>query len=191
MEGKALDFDIGHKIKALRHRHKLRLKDLAVKIDCSESLLSKVENGKVQPSLKILHRLTTSLGTTIGALFADAQEDDITIFRADNRPVVMTRADEAGGMIGIERMTPFSEDQLLEANIHVIDPETDSGGEITHAGEEVGYILVGSLELRIANKVFSLTEGDSFYFRSELPHSYRNPGRVTTRVLWVNTPPTF
>jgi hypothetical protein len=23
------------------------------------------------------------------------------------------------------------------------------------------------------------------------PHSYRNPGDVIARVLWINTPPTF
>jgi len=36
-----------------------------------------------------------------------------------------------------------------------------------------------------------LRAGDSFHFPSEVPHGYRNPGRVRTRVLWVNTPPTF
>jgi mannose-6-phosphate isomerase-like protein (cupin superfamily) len=36
-----------------------------------------------------------------------------------------------------------------------------------------------------------LQTGDSFYFSSSVPHSYRNPGKTVTRVLWINTPPTF
>jgi uncharacterized cupin superfamily protein len=39
--------------------------------------------------------------------------------------------------------------------------------------------------------VYKLGAGDSFAFPSNLAHTYRNPGRKVTRVLWVNTPPTF
>ena len=30
-----------------------------------------------------------------------------------------------------------------------------------------------------------LSEGDSFVFDSSAPHSFRNPGRDTARVLWI------
>ena len=49
----------------------------------------------------------------------------------------------------------------------------------------------GTLELTIAGERYQLNAGDSFYFASELPHSYRNTGGGILRVLWVNTPPTF
>ena len=38
---------------------------------------------------------------------------------------------------------------------------------------------------------YRLKPGDSFYFESATPHRWFNPGRTETRVLWVNTPPTF
>jgi mannose-6-phosphate isomerase-like protein (cupin superfamily) len=60
-----------------------------------------------------------------------------------------------------------------------------------HEGEEVGYVLSGVLELTVSGVEYLLYDGDSFVYRSEEPHSYRNPGEVTTRVLWVSTPPTF
>lgn len=187
----ALEHDIGTKLRMMRRMNKMRLKDVAEAVDCSESLLSKIENNKVEPSLKVLHRITAVLGTTIAELFAAKRENEITVQHEGERRVVVTRATEAGGAVSLERIIPFGDDQLLDANIHIVDPRTDSGGDITHAGEEVGYVLEGVLELTIEDATYHLTAGDSFYFRSELRHRYYNPGETTTRVLWVNTPPTF
>ena len=55
----------------------------------------------------------------------------------------------------------------------------------------MGYVLQGELELQVNGQFFDLKEGDSFYFRSDLPHGYKNPGSKVARVIWINTPPTF
>ncbi|HEV7799823.1 MAG TPA: cupin domain-containing protein, partial [Burkholderiales bacterium] len=72
-----------------------------------------------------------------------------------------------------------------------IEPRTSSDEQISHAGEELGYVLEGELELALGEERYMLQTGDSFYFSSSVPHSYRNPGKTVTRVLWINTPPTF
>ena len=66
-----------------------------------------------------------------------------------------------------------------------------NGGEIKHVGEEVGFVIEGEFELTVGDRSYRLKAGDSFFFRSNQPHSYRNPSSVAARVLWVNTPPTF
>jgi len=38
---------------------------------------------------------------------------------------------------------------------------------------------------------YHLKPGDSLYFESSTPHRWKNPGRVETWLLWINTPPTF
>jgi uncharacterized cupin superfamily protein len=80
---------------------------------------------------------------------------------------------------------------LLQGDIHVIEPQASSDEQISHVGEELGYVIEGELELTLGDTVYMLQPGDSFYFPSTLPHSYRNPGKRVTRVLWINTPPTF
>jgi quercetin dioxygenase-like cupin family protein len=52
-------------------------------------------------------------------------------------------------------------------------------------------LLDGEIELTVDNRSYQLREGDSFYFRSERPHSYINNQKKVARVLWVNTPPSF
>jgi len=187
------DLQIGAKLRHARKIQGLRLIDLAKTIGCSESLLSKVENEQVKPSLKMLHRLASELNTSIGALFAGASEDDRIVMRRAERPVIRTsaigRPDSAG--VHLECLIPDPANRLLYGSIHIVEPGGESGGFIQHKGEEVGYILEGELELIVDGTSYHLYAGDSFFFDSNLPHGYRNPGQVTTRVVWVNTPSTF
>jgi mannose-6-phosphate isomerase-like protein (cupin superfamily) len=47
------------------------------------------------------------------------------------------------------------------------------------------------LNISLEDEEYRLRRGDSFYFESIIPHSWRNPGRTESSILWVNTPPTF
>ena len=179
--------DIGRRIRNLRHIKGLTLKDLADRTLCSESMLSKVENGKAQVSLTLLHRIVHSLDITITALFSESRADQGVVTRAKDHSTF--RIDANGSRL--ERLIPPNLGHLLEGNLHILEPGGGSDGILTHEGEEVGYVLNGVLELTVSGVQYLLHSGDSFVYRSEEPHSYRNPGKVTTRVLWVSTPPTF
>ncbi len=52
-------------------------------------------------------------------------------------------------------------------------------------------MLEGILDLTVGEQVCRLKAGDTFFFPSETPHGYNNPGNRIARVIWVNTPPTF
>jgi transcriptional regulator with XRE-family HTH domain len=179
--------DIGRRIRNLRHIKGLTLKDLAERTLCSESMLSKVENGKAQLSLTMLHRIVHSLDITITALFSESRADRGVVTRAKDRSTF--RIDANGSRL--ERLIPPNLGHLLEGNLHILEPGGGSDGVLTHEGEEVGYVLSGVFELTVSGVQYLLHAGDSFVYRSEEPHSYRNPGKQTTRVLWVSTPPTF
>ncbi|MGQ0547959.1 MAG: cupin domain-containing protein [Betaproteobacteria bacterium] len=75
--------------------------------------------------------------------------------------------------------------------MHHVEVGGRTDGTIAHEGEEIGYVLEGQLELEVDGKKYSLSKGDCFFFRSELKHQYRNPGKTRTSIFWVCTPPTF
>jgi transcriptional regulator with XRE-family HTH domain len=187
------DLQIGAKLRHARRMRGMRLKELAVLVGCSESMLSKVENEQVRPSLKTLHKLAAELQTSIGALFGGESQRDSIVMRKADRPSIATKSVGREGAAGVrlECLLPDPVDKLLYASIHVVEPGGGSEGAIEHQGEEVGYILEGKLELIVDGQTYRLEQGDSFFFRSNLPHGYRNPGRTQTRVVWVNTPSTF
>jgi transcriptional regulator with XRE-family HTH domain len=182
---------IGAKVKHGRMVRGITLKQLADEAECSESLLSKIENDKAMPSFSTLHRIAAALGTNVGVLFSAGGEGAQIVSRAGERPVIATDQLRTGKGVQLERLIPYSREYLLQSNIHLIEPGGRTDGSISHAGEEIGYVLEGEIELTIDGNRYRAKTGDSFHFRSELPHAYRNIGTKPARVLWVNTPPTF
>jgi transcriptional regulator with XRE-family HTH domain len=182
---------LGTRLKLARQTRGLTLKALSEAANCSESLLSKIENGKASPSLPMLHRLVQVLETNIGWMFEESDGEEGIVFRAGARPLIALDPLRRGEGISLERVIPYSQGHLLQCNIHHIEQDGASAGPIQHAGEEVGYILAGEVELTVGEKQFQLTEGDAFVFNSDLPHSYRNTGNKRASIFWVNTPPTF
>lgn len=183
------DSRIGLRIKHTRMTRGLTLRALANSIGCSVSALSKIENRKANPSITMLHRICDALGTNMATLFADGEPNNGVVTRAEERPVITTDQLRRGHGIKLERLIPYSPGYLLQGNIHVIEPGGYSREVINHDGEEVGLVLEGLLELSVGGETYLAHQGDSFFFRSDIPHSYRNPGEDLTRVVWINTPP--
>jgi transcriptional regulator with XRE-family HTH domain len=183
--------EIGPRLRRARRSRRLRLVDVAREVGCSVSLLSKIETGKATPSLRTLHRIVRALGTSIVELLAARSEREFVIYRVGQRPVIHIAGGAAKGAISLEQLAPFSPTRLLDANVHVVAPGADNGGTIRHDGEEIGFVAAGEVELTVAGETHRLRAGDSFFFRSQLPHGYRNVGKDEARIVWVATPPTF
>ncbi|MEM1267540.1 MAG: cupin domain-containing protein [Pseudomonadota bacterium] len=185
------DLDVGDRLRQFRRSSGLRLKDVAEAAGCSESMLSKVENGQVSPSINMLHRLTRALGVNISSLFLTTQDSTPFVHRRGNRPLLGTHSIRKGDGLTLESLTPYEIHGHLQGQLHTLAPGASSDGTIAHEGEEVGYVVDGALELTVAGKTAVLHAGDSFFFDSSRPHAFRNPGKTATRVVWVNSPPTY
>ena len=175
------------RLRMARHMRGMTLKALADAAGCSESLLSKIENGKSYPSLPMLHRLVQALDIGMGWMFEDRDGRAPVIARSGERPIAALGA--AGRAIAIEQVIPEGGEHLLRCSILHVEAGGASLGEQQHAGEEAGYLLDGQLELLIDGRAHRLNAGDAFAFRSEQPHSFRNIGARRAIIFWVNTPP--
>jgi len=184
------DVHIGMRLRHQRMTRRMTLRELADKAECSESLLSKIENGRALPSLTTLHKICRVLGLTVGQLFGKSSEPPGVVARAGERPVLTMHPLRPNSDVRMEQLIPVDPRNLLEGSIHLISP--GSGMDlVSHQGEEVAYVIEGTLEISVGSDKYTVNEGDSFYFRSELPHGYRNPGPKVARVIVINTPPTF
>ncbi|MBK5925885.1 cupin domain-containing protein [Rhodobaculum claviforme] len=181
----------GNKLRAARRRQGRTLKAVAAAAGVSEGHLSKIETGKAVPSLPVLHRIAGCLGLNLGHLFDDAGGPSGAVTRAGARPVISLDPLRSGPGVTLERVIPHAPDNALQCNIHIMERGGASDGQISHLGEEVGIILEGQVELRLDDEVHVLGPGDSFHFRSDRRHGYRNVGEGRARIFWVNTPPTF
>ncbi|MGI3902204.1 MAG: cupin domain-containing protein [Janthinobacterium lividum] len=175
------------RMRLARHMRGLTLKMLADAAGCSESLLSKIENGKAYPSLPMLNRLVQALDMSMGWMFEDRSVGAPIIVRANQRPTAA--AVGSSRSITVERVVERSEDHLLECGIYHVEAGAGVDQASVHVGEEAGYLLDGQLELTIDGRAHRLGTGDAFAFRSDHPHSFRNVGNSRASIFWVHTPP--
>jgi len=187
-KAKGADLQIGGRLKHARLLSGILMRELAAKVGCTESMVSKIESGRVVPSLPMLQRLVETLGRDLASFFGSDPDAPGLVLRAGERPVARTDPIRQGSQVSYERLVPFGAGHLLEGNIHVIEAGGSKTDPITHQGETLGYVLEGRLELTIDETRYTLGPGDSFFFKNHLTNRYRNPGSVPARVLWVNTP---
>ena len=182
---------VGARLRLARRLRGLKLRELADRVGCSESLLSKYETGRAMPSLPMLHRLARELGFNIGWMFDEGEGEPGIVFRTGERPLIALDPLRQGEGITLERVVPYDPGHLIQCNIHHIAAGGKSDAPIAHDGEEVGYVIEGTIELDVDGRVYRLSAGDAFVFKSTLPHAYRNPSDHAASIFWVNTPPTF
>jgi transcriptional regulator with XRE-family HTH domain len=190
-DGPPMELRVGARLRHARLLNRMRLKDVAERARCSEGMLSKIENNRAVPSLTTLHRLCKALNLSVAALLNMDFAEPWTILRPNERTVIGHASGSGSEGVKAEVIIPHAEGRLLEGFVVIIEPGGHTAGILQHQGEEVGYVMEGQLELTINSKIHLLSAGDSFYFPSDLPHEYRNPGKTRMRALWINTPPTF
>jgi DNA-binding transcriptional MerR regulator/mannose-6-phosphate isomerase-like protein (cupin superfamily) len=174
---------IGVRLRQLRIRRGLSLAQVAKVVGISLGFLSALERSHMSASVSTLRKLARFYKTNI-LDFYDPAKSDSRLVSADTRKVL-----EAGPGVRMELLAWGN--TVMEPHLFRIAPQAGSGESYTHEGEEFLYILQGELQISLEEEQYRLQPGDSFYFESATPHSWKNPGHGETWVLWVNTPPTF
>lgn len=184
----AAHLQVGARIRHARILKGMRMRDLAAAVGCDESMVSKIEAGKVMPSLAMLSKMVGALDRDMASFFGLEIEEHKLVQTPADRVRVEGDALRGGEGVTYERLVPLAAGNLLEANIHIVEPAGAKNDPITHQGEAVGYLLEGEIELFIDGTTYRMTAGDSFFFKAYLTNGYRNIGKTLARIIWVNTP---
>lgn len=123
---------VGEKLRHARRRQHLTLKVVADHVGCSESMLSKIETGRLAPGLDLLARLAETLNASVAALFSEPENSGVVVYQNDERPTI-----EVGGRSSnsaptvLQRLVPLADGRLLNGNVHVVPPGGGSSGALT------------------------------------------------------------
>jgi len=179
-------YRFGGKIRAVRERRSLTLKEVAEKAGVSESLVSQIERDRVSPAIDTLLALTDALEIDFDYLFAGLKrERPIEIVRKDERPSYKVKRG-----IRYDQLAQLEENGGIEAYIITIDAGAKTGNaEYGHPGWELGIVESGTMKLTAGDQVFTCKQGDSVSFKADTPHIISNPGKKPLRVFWVMSPP--
>lgn len=177
----------GRPLRRLRHELGLRLREAGHLSGLSVSFLSAIERGVSGASIASLQRLAAAYGTTVQEVFGTPGGAHARLVPATDRPVLRL----GGAAVRIEQLARGA--TMLEPQLFVLAPGATSDGAYAHDGEEFLYLLAGALTVWVGDdETYELERpGDALTFPSTLPHRWRNDARGETRLLWINTPPTF
>jgi len=174
--------EVGRRIRELRQRKGWTLEELSAKAGLSVSFLSQVERGLSSLSISSLQAICNALGIPITHFFAISPGNSAVLKAGKPR----SRIKIEDSHVTYNVLSGPMPDRILEAFISEFPPGY-AHPLITHPGEEFGYVLAGKVVLQIEDNEYELEPGDSFHFYSTQPHTLRNVGPDTAKVLWVMT----
>lgn len=181
---------IGATIKRFREEKGTTLREMAKDVGVSPSFLSQVEQGKSSPSLATLKSIADALETTVGDIIGDggARPGDRVVTTEAQRKA-FKQAGQGVQMYLLSDPNPYKQMQPLLMKLG--DSAASGESSYSHYGQEFVLVLKGSLEMTLGDKNYKLKKGDSIYFNSSTPHSFKNLFKGETEALWVVTPPSF
>jgi DNA-binding transcriptional MerR regulator/quercetin dioxygenase-like cupin family protein len=178
---------LGLRLRALRQRRGLSLTQAAEQAGISRSALSLVERTSQGVGPETMRALAGIYGHTLLELLAPLGGAGAPVVRAGQGRVLPT----LGPGLAVMQLSSIP-NAVMSSRMTVVQPGAGSQGSYSHEGEEFIYILDGTFSITIdGEETHELAQGDSIYFESRRPHSWWNPGSAETRVLWVNTPPSY
>jgi len=176
------DVRVGRRVRALRLERRLSLAELAARAGISIGALSQIERGMSSLRVRVIWPLAAALDVEPSALIPDGDDagNDLYCVRAGRRKSVPVRSE------GIAKELLSPPGAALTGLMVTVEPGGGTDAYV-HPGHEFGIVLSGALELSVDAASYALREGDSFAFKSTLPHAFRNTGSEPCVILWVNT----
>ncbi len=154
---------------------------LARAIGVNKAHLSRVENNVKTPSIAMLAQLAHELGTTMGRLLGETlDESEIRITRAKD----LESTDDYSSS---HRFLPLSHGSSVGSyEAFLFYPGTNADEvEGKHEGQEMIFVVAGSMEIIIGTQSFQLRRGDCVQFPGYLSHRLRRIGRAQAAALLV------
>lgn len=179
---------VGAKLREMRRRRDLGVRELALRSGISHSAISLIERDRMSPSVDTLSAILDALGTTLTGFFSDLQVSaPNTPFYQAKDLVEIGKADAISyRMIGMN--FPNRQLLMLQESYAV---GADTGPAFSHSAQEAGIVMRGAIELTVGDQKRVLQQGDAYYFDSRLPHRFRNIANEKSEILSAVTPPTY
>ena len=182
-------YAIGPKIRALRLTKKMGLVELGRHTGLSPAMLSRIERGRLFPTLPTLLRIALVFSVGLDFFFAGVREKPVVgVVRRSARLRFPDKPGAKEVAYRFESLDYAAAERRLHAYYAEFLASAPAQRPHLHAGGEFIYVLAGTLRVRIGDEEHVLARGDSLYFDSSVPHSYRRGGRGACRAIVVVTP---
>jgi len=179
------DLKVGLKIRDARKQRRLTLQRVAEATGLSIGFLSQVERDITTPSLSSLVTIAKALDLPVSA-FLHQPDIPNAVSRREGRVTYGINP----AWISYERLSTTFPGQMLNA-VKMNVPARYLSETSSHEGEEIVYVLSGSIRYVIDEVAYELHTGDTLHFSAQRPHRVHNPADHVAEVLSVGTQQLF
>lgn len=163
---------IGPKLRELRKAKGIRLSELAEESGLSVPMISKIENGRVVPTIPSLFSLLETLEMEPEVFFGEINSepefsDYLHIRDRDYKKYV--KEESAVGFLYRSILEKSMEGQSFQVSHVALQPGNDRPKVMTDAFEFL-YILEGNIDYYLEDQLLKLQKGDSLFFDGRIPH---------------------
>ncbi|MGK5551190.1 helix-turn-helix domain-containing protein [Actinomadura kijaniata] len=167
--------ELGRRLRAERQSRGFTLEALAAGSEVSRSMISEIERGAKAPTVLVLARLATALGTTAARLLEESSTERIIVLRHQQQPAIT----DVGGWERrvLSPSLPGVEFEFIRTSV----PAGVTVGEFAaHAPGSREYAAVeqGELTVTIDGVDHTLQVGDAIYYAGDTVHAFANKGEV-------------
>jgi transcriptional regulator with XRE-family HTH domain len=178
-------YAIGEKVRRLRLRKKMGLVELGRHAGLSAAMLSKVECGRLFPTLPTLLRIAMVFNVGLEHFFTDGSHT-VAVARKKDRLVFEEKFGGSEAAYRFECLDFKAGDRKLNA-FYAEFPKNPPARPRSHEhdGAEFIYVLSGSLAVKLGDKETLLRKEDAIYFDSTVAHGYRALGNASCSAVVV------
>ena len=180
--------DIGTRLKLVRQIFGLTQRELARRAGVTNGAISLIEQNRVSPSISSLRKILDGIPLSMADFFTlNFSPSEEVFFTAESLPDIASDPAMSWRMIGAK----MKERALLMLK-ETYEPGADTGDAmLRHEGEECGIVISGTIIVTVGMQERQLGPGDAYYFRSDIPHRFRNPGPEPCVLVSAATPASF
>ena len=182
-------YELGAKIRALRLKKKMGLVELGTHTGLSPALLSKIERGRLFPTLPTLLRIALVFSVGLDFFFAGVRDKPMVAIARKTRRVMLP--DRQGSPESAYRFASLdygaTERRFHSYYAEFADVPADRLRPHSHGGVEFIYALHGTLHVHIDGDRHTIAAGDSMYFDASRPHAYSRGGRRNCSAIIVTS----
>ncbi len=184
---------VGEKIRQLRESKGISIYELAEESHLSVEVVERLESEALIPSLSPLLKIAKVLNVRLGTFLDDAPQTGPIVVKSGKFENVMRFSGENSNLkdstLEFYSLASGKTDRHMEPFlIDVHPPGTDDYKLSSHEGEEFIFVMAGEIEVLYGKETYLVSEGDSIYYDSVVPHELHAFGGEAKILAVVYTP---
>ncbi len=179
---------LANRLRERRRELGLTLKAVADAAGLSVGFISQIERGITVPSLSSLVSVSRVLDVHVGDFLTHqplSADESTQTHQSDRRVFAVSESS-----VTYERISSSFPGHILRSVI-IHEPPGHRSEPIAHEGEEMMFVLEGSITIEVDGERTILSKGDSAHYPSTKVHSTWNHGDDPATILWTGTMDVF